>query len=136
MKSFLKSILAIALAEFSIACLWRVQESGHLSLFFVHLAGLSIFFAGGSFSMVFVKKKFNQLTKRQGKSLINGNKFMNPRTIIRKLYDKRRQMEAEGDLDEYDILFGKESKMLKAVIEYLVLKQETLEEGLKKIKKM
>lgn len=61
---------------------------------------------------------------------------MNPRTIIRKLYDKRRQMEAEGDLDEYDILFGKESKLLKAVIEYLVLKQEKLEEGLKKIKKM
>jgi hypothetical protein len=45
-------------------------------------------------------------------------------------------MEAEGDLDEYDILFGKESKLLKAVIEYLVLKQEKLEEGLKKIKKM
>jgi hypothetical protein len=72
-KTILKSILAIALAEFYIACLWRVSESGHLSLFFVHIAGLSIFFAGGSFSMVFVKKKFNKLVDSISKE--TGQKF-------------------------------------------------------------
>ena len=73
MKTILKSIFAIALAEFSIACLWRVQESGRLSLFFVHFAGLSIFFAGGSFSMIFVKKKFNKLVESISKE--TGQKF-------------------------------------------------------------
>ena len=61
---------------------------------------------------------------------------MNTRTVIRKLYDKRRQMVEKGDVDEYDILFGNSGTLLKSVIEYLVLKQEKLEEGLKKIKKM
>jgi hypothetical protein len=59
---------------------------------------------------------------------------MNPRTAIRKLYDKRRAMDEKGDIDEYDFLFGKESKLLKAVIEYLVLKQERLEKELNKLK--
>jgi hypothetical protein len=59
---------------------------------------------------------------------------MNTRTAIRKLYDKRREMDEKGDIDEYDILFGKESKLLKAVIEYLVIKQERLEKNLKDLK--
>ena len=61
---------------------------------------------------------------------------MNPRTIIRKLYDKRRQMVEKGDVDEYDILFGNSGTLLKSVIEYLVLKQERLEKELKKLEQM
>jgi hypothetical protein len=71
MKDIFKSILAVVLAEFVIACIWRVR--GDVTLFFVHLAGLSIFFAGGNFSMIFVKRKFNKLVDSVSKD--TGIKF-------------------------------------------------------------